>query len=819
MQWGRGCARQAVGTALGRVKLTKMLTSGSLVDGRFRVLRNCAPDASEIAVVEDLTSGRTCWLVQVALTSGPAQLTEALERHGRFGIGIPGLARALSSGIDAGGGYVVFTAPASGSLAAVPIAAWTLPRVAALASRIAAALAPLHDQGIAYGLLLPELISEGPQPEALYGFGVSALANTFGAAGEASQLLPPALRAPELRSHLQPPTPSSDLFALGVLLRSLLPSAIPAEIEAHLARASAPDPNARPNDIAAFAAHLQRLATERAAASVLPPAAPPDRIAPVSVLPPAAPPDRIAPVPGLMPVPMPGPALPPQLLPLPPGAPSMPRSSFVALLLVLTGLALMLGGVATALVYATRHAPPPLLAKSASTSPPVAPLAAPTPGPSSAEPPLPSEPEIALNARRTRHAPMVAPGAGLGSFPDDARAALPVLGSEPIWGTRNAVLTWVLFGDLDCPHTRKAWRALEAVKASFGDDLRIVFHHRPLREHPNALSAARVLSGVARVHGASAFFDVLHRVLQGDASLTAERLTAELEAAGYGASKLADLSVAGEAQVRSDLQFAGQFAVKSTPYSFLNGQAIDGERTAEELEQLLRDEQRSATWLSAAGVSPAALYTTRTSSNLIGVGTTGESRSCAPLGKAATRGPADALVTLVEFSDFECQYCKRVEPTIQALLARYPKTLRLVWKDYPLPQHKRALLLANFAEEAFRRGSARGFWAVHDGLFALPDEPDDGALGALAGKAGLDGALLLISAHSGAHDAAIRADMKLGQKLSVTGTPTFFANGRRIQGALPLEQFDSLIQEELKTAQRIVAHGTPARDVYGLVCD
>ena len=804
MQWGRGCARQAVGTALGRVKLTKMLTSGSLVDGRFRVLRNCAPNASEIAVVEDLTSGRTCWLIQVALTSSPVQLTEALERHARFGIGIPGLARALSSGIDAGGGYVVFAAPASGSLAAVSIADWTLPRVVALAARIATTLAPLHDQGIAYGLLIPELISEGPQPEALYGFGVSALANTFGAAGEASQLLPPDLRAPELRSHLQPPTPSSDLFALGVLLRSLLPAVIPAEIEAHLARASAPDPNARPNDIAAFSAHLQRLANERVAAPVLPPAAPPNLIAPVPV--PALPPQL----------------LPPQLLPLPPGAPTMPRSSLVALLLVLTGLALMLGGVAAALVYATRHAPPPLLAKSARASPPVAPLpppAAPPSEPSSAEPPLATEPELAPNARRARHAPMVAPGAGPSSFPDDARAPLPVLGSEPIWGTRNAALTWVLFGDLDCPHTRKAWRALEAVKAGFGDDLRIVFHHRPLREHPNALSAARVLAGVARVHGASAFFDVLHRVLQGDASLTAERLTAELDAAGYGASKLADLSVAGEGQVRSDLQFAGQFAVTSTPYSFLNGQAIDGERTAEELEQLLRDEQRSATWLSAAGVSPAALYTTRTSSNLIGVGTVGESRSCAPLGKAATRGPADALVTLVEFSDFECQYCKRVEPTIQALLARYPKTLRLVWKDYPLPQHKRALLLANFAEEAFRRGSARGFWAVHDGLFALPDEPDDGALGALAGKAGLDGALLLISAHSGAHDAAIRADMRLGQKLSVTGTPTFFANGRRIQGALPLEQFDSLIQEELKTAQRIVAHGTPARDLYGLVCD
>jgi protein-disulfide isomerase len=414
---------------------------------------------------------------------------------------------------------------------------------------------------------------------------------------------------------------------------------------------------------------------------------------------------------------------------------------------------------------------------------------------------------------------MVAPGAGPSSFPDDARAALPVLGTEPIWGTRNAALTWVLFGDLDCPHTRKAWRALEVVKASFGDDLRIVFRHRPLREHPNALDAAQVLAGVARVHGSLAFFDVLHRVLQGEASSTQERLRAELDAAGYGASKLTDLSVAGEPQVRADLLLAGQFALKSTPFSFLNGQAIDGERTALELEQLLHDEQRSATWLSAAGVSQAALYATRTSSNLIGVGNAAESRACAPIGKSATRGPADALVTLVEFSDFECQYCKRVEPTLKVLLARYPKTLRLVWKDYPLPQHKGAQLLANFAQDAYRRGSARGFWAVHDGIFAQPDAPDDGALGVLAGKAGLDGALLLISAHAGAHDAAIRADMKLGQKLSVNGTPTFFANGRRIEGALPLEQFEALIQEELRTAQRIVAHGTAPRDVYGLVCD
>jgi len=770
-----------------------MLASGSVVDGRFRVLRNFAPVSDGIAVAQDLNSGQPCWLIQIALTCSAVQLSDALERHRRFGIGLPGLARPLASGSDAGHGYVVFAAPVSGSIAEVAMDAWTLPRVAALGARIAVALAPLHDQGIAYGLLIPELINEGPEPEVLFGFGVTALANSFGAPGEASQLVPPNLRAPELRTSLQTPTPASDVFALASLLRALLPAAIPAAIEAHLARGTAEDPRARPHDITTFTAHLRRIATE-------PPSVP-------------------VPVPVPVPAPAPAPA-PPLFAPPAPFdvAPPPARSSLFPLVVVLSGLVLMLGGVAAAVVYATRRAPAaPAKTVSAPRPTPPPPAAKPAPPPLEVEPP--SEPEITLAPRSIRHAPIVAPGAGPSSFPDDARAALPVLGTEPIWGTRNAPLTWVLFGDLDCPHTRQQWRALEALKASFGDDLRIVFHHRPLREHPNALEAARVLAGVARVHGALAFFDVLHRVLQGDASSTTERLTSELAAAGYGASKLSDLSAAGEPQVRADLQLAGQFGLKSTPFSFLNGQAIDGERTALELERLLREEQRVATWLAAAGVSQAALYTTRTSSNLIGVGSAGESRSCVPIGKSATRGPADALVTLVEFSDFECQYCKRVEPTLKTLLARYPKTLRLVWKDYPLPQHKSAQLLANFAADALRRGSSSGFWAVHDGMFAAPDALDDGTLGALAGKAGLDGALLLISAHAGVHDAAIRADMKLGQKLSVNGTPTFFANGRRIEGALPLEQFDALIQEELRTAQRIVLHGTAARDVYALVCD
>ncbi len=252
----------------------------------------------------------------------------------------------------------------------------------------------------------------------LFGFGVTALANTFGAPGEASQLLPANSRAPELRTSLQPPTPSSDLFALAVLLRNLLPPQIPAEISAHLARASTENPHSRPQDIATFTSRLSLL-SQNANPSVLPL---PSVDVPVPV--PALPlPSVDVPVP----VPVPVPALPLSLQPLPPGAPSMPRASLLALLLVLSGLVLMLGGVATAFVYATHHAPaaPP---KTASVPPHFVPppvAVAPTPEPPVAPPPPPAEPEMTLNPPRIRHAPMVAPGAGPSSFPDDARAALP----------------------------------------------------------------------------------------------------------------------------------------------------------------------------------------------------------------------------------------------------------------------------------------------------------------------------------------------------------------------------------------------------------
>jgi len=858
-----------------------MLRPASVFDGRFRVLGNFAAAANSIAPAEELSTGRRVWLVLLSVTANAEQVADALERQLRFALGVPGVARPIASGVDGGLAFVAFAAPATGSVAEARGELWAPRRVAALAARIADALAPLHDQGIAHGCVCPELIVEGESRDVLFGFGVAALATRFGAPGDASQISPPAYRAPELRNALLAPRPASDVFALGALLKELLCGAPNPEnagelsekslnpaLTALLERATAAEPRARPNDVRAFARELAGAAAESDALASAPSGAPrAERSASeneprdVSASAPEAESNRAvstkptaessaaqpldpssepsaessaaqpldpSPLATRLPVAplasQPRPAAPPFALPPTPAPNAAHGSTWVALLVVLGGFLLMSGSIVGATVFAFRHArpvKPPAVPAVTHAPPPPSPRLT-IPGPSDDElPPVPPPPKKKTSAPRVviSHAPLVPPGVGPSSFAEEARAALPVTGSEPIWGTRNAPLSWLMFGDLECPHTRHAWRALEAAKVTFGDDLRIVFHHRPLPEHAYAQTAARVLAGFARKRGSAAFFSVLHKIAQDDAALSDERLSALLSTAGYASDSVPELATLGDAAVDADLQLAGQFGLRATPLSFLNGLRVEGERTPDELERLLLDERRTVTWALATGAPAKELYATRTSSNLIGLGEQDAARVCAPVLDSPARGPADALVTLVEFSDFECPYCKQVEPTLKTLLARYPRTLRVVWKDYPLPQHKRARLLANFAADAFTRGANSGFWAVHDGLFARAGDLDDGTLGELAGKAGLDSALLLVAAHAGAHDAAIRRDVALGEQLGVTGTPTFFVNGRRIQGALALEQFDALIRSELASAEHIVARGVARDKLYRLVCD
>jgi protein-disulfide isomerase len=165
------------------------------------------------------------------------------------------------------------------------------------------------------------------------------------------------------------------------------------------------------------------------------------------------------------------------------------------------------------------------------------------------------------------------------------------------------------------------------------------------------------------------------------------------------------------------------------------------------------------------------------------------------LGNAPRRGPSQAPVTIVEFSDYQCPYCKRAQATLSQLATKYGDRVAFVYKDFPLeeihPQARPAAEAAHCAEEQGK------FWAYHDALFAASPDFAGDMLQNTAEHNGLD--LKAFGACVDAHKYRERVDRESeqGQSLGVNGTPAFFVNGLGLFGAVPLSEFERLIDAEL----------------------
>jgi protein-disulfide isomerase len=169
-------------------------------------------------------------------------------------------------------------------------------------------------------------------------------------------------------------------------------------------------------------------------------------------------------------------------------------------------------------------------------------------------------------------------------------------------------------------------------------------------------------------------------------------------------------------------------------------------------------------------------------------------RATIDVGDSPIRGPKVAPVTIVEYSDFHCPYCRRVQPTLLQLLAKYPTEVRLVYKHLPLdnlhPQARRV------AEASWCAAEQKRFWQFHDVVYAEPD-PNAVTLAALAGKAGVDVPSFESCLSSGKAAPVVQAQADEGSRYGVNGTPGFFINGRFLSGAVPFDTFTRLIDEEL----------------------
>jgi protein-disulfide isomerase len=401
------------------------------------------------------------------------------------------------------------------------------------------------------------------------------------------------------------------------------------------------------------------------------------------------------------------------------------------------------------------------------------------------------------------------------------------LGDAPARGGREPKVTIVEFCDFECPYCAASRAGLQKVVDTYGADVRVVWKHLPLPMHKHS-SLAALASEAARAEGK---FWEMHDLLfahQDALDRTGlEMYAAQLKLDPARFKETLD-KPASTNHVDADAQQAIRLGQRGTPAFFVNGRLLTGVQSFESWQKVIGEETKKADTKLAAGVPRARLYEELTKD--------GRDRGDPPppaahevaqapaqtptgpqhieLGDAPMRGPRDALVTLVVFSDYQCPFCGRVEPTLAQVMDAYKGTVRMVWKDYPLPFHAHALQAAQAARAAGAQGK---FWEMHDRLFANQQSLDPAGLEKHAEALGLDMTRFRAALDGQKERAGALADQQQGATAGVTGTPAFFINGIRLAGALPFESFKAIIDAQLAKAQALVAKGTPRRRVYDVV--
>jgi protein-disulfide isomerase len=160
-----------------------------------------------------------------------------------------------------------------------------------------------------------------------------------------------------------------------------------------------------------------------------------------------------------------------------------------------------------------------------------------------------------------------------------------------------------------------------------------------------------------------------------------------------------------------------------------------------------------------------------------------------------SKGPDNARVTIVEFSDFQCPYCSKAVAEANNVVRAFPKDVRLVFKQFPLDFHAQA----EFAAEAALAAQAQGkFWEMHDKMYAGFPDLRTGTIMRYAREIGLD--LNRFTSEVGSHKykARVQSEEQQGENAGVGGTPTFFINGKKYNGVFDLATVSPLIKKELR---------------------
>ena len=414
---------------------------------------------------------------------------------------------------------------------------------------------------------------------------------------------------------------------------------------------------------------------------------------------------------------------------------------------------------------------------------------------------------------------------------DDSNSVYKVdLGDAYIQGNKNAKITIVEFSDFQCPFCGRVEPTLEQIKKTYGSDVRIAWKNQPLPFHPFAQPTAQA----ALAAGAQGKFWEMHDKLfdanQHSGSLEAPAVEKMAQDIGLDMAKFkADLSAkAYQASIDRDVAQANKLRASGTPHFFVNGRRIRGAVPFEQFKTVIDEELKKADAALSRGVAKDELYAELTKNGL----TEPPAAPAAPAPSAPaatfhkitdlegpTRGSKDAKVTIVMWSDYQCPFCGRVEPTLKQVMDTYKSDVRIVWKNQPLSFHPNAMPAAEAATAVYKEGGNDKFWAMHDKLFENQRDLSPENYKKWAGEVGVNMGKWQAAVDGHKFKDDIQKDMTLGNSVGANGTPAFYIDGREVSGAQPFESFKAVIDDELKKADALLKKGVKKPELYAKLLD
>jgi protein-disulfide isomerase len=391
------------------------------------------------------------------------------------------------------------------------------------------------------------------------------------------------------------------------------------------------------------------------------------------------------------------------------------------------------------------------------------------------------------------------------------------VGTSPEKGPKTAKVTIIQFSDFQCPFCSRVEPTISDLEKEYGKDLRVVWKNNPLPFHQNAMPAAKAAMAAA---AQGKFWEMHDKLFADQAHLDAATYEKYAQELGLNMSKfkaaMSDSKI--EDDIKADAALASRFGAQGTPGFFINGRPLRGAQPKESFKAVIDKEIDAANAALKKGAKPADLYAELTKDGK------DKAEGAAPAAQRPQPGQPDqntvyralvgdapvkgadakhAKVTILEYSDFQCPFCGRVEPTIDQVMQNYGKEVRVAFKQLPLSFHNNAHTAAEAALAAKAQGK---FWEMHDIMFKNQTALDRPSLEKYAAQIGLNVDKFKADLDSGKWKQKVDAEEAEGNKIGAQGTPSFFVNGKPFVGAQPYDAFKAKIDDAIKEADA-KAHG------------